>query len=148
MSVQMIGQPQRAIITASNEVGARLYFHRRLWFCSRGAGGGISACIAGGIPACLAAGPWGVVSQNALQVSRPTPRGKFRGIWPEGSPDPHPRGELKGVCSRGSACFRGGVVETPQDGYCCGRYVSYWNAFLLLVMFKVPNQNTTKSFTS
>ena len=24
------------IITARNEVGARLYFHRRLWFCSQG----------------------------------------------------------------------------------------------------------------
>ena len=29
--------------------------------------------------------------------------------------------------------------QTPPpagtDGYCCGRYASYWNAFLLLVMF-------------
>ena len=24
----------------------------------------------------------------------------------------------------------GGLVETPPDGYCCGRYASYWNAFL------------------
>ena len=31
------------VITARNEVGARLYFHRRLWFCSRG-GGGKSPC--------------------------------------------------------------------------------------------------------
>ena len=38
-------------------------------------GGGIPAYIAGGIPACLAAGMGGVVSQHALQVSRPTPRG-------------------------------------------------------------------------
>ena len=44
----------------------------------------------GGIPACLAAGIWGVVSQHALQVSRPTPREKLRGIWPGGSPGPHP----------------------------------------------------------
>ena len=40
--------------TARNEVGARLYFHRRLWFCRRG--DAIPACIAGGIPAYLAAG--------------------------------------------------------------------------------------------
>ena len=30
------------IFTARNEVGARLYFHRRLWFCSRG---GVSASV-------------------------------------------------------------------------------------------------------
>ena len=29
------------------------------------------------------------------------------------------------------ACSQGGcLVETPRDGYCCGRYASYWNAFL------------------
>ena len=30
-----------------------------------------------------------------------------------------------GVCSRGGAWWR-----FPPDGYCCGRYASYWNAFL------------------
>ena len=41
-------------------------------------GGGIPACIAGSIPACLAAGLLGgeVVSQDALQVSRPTLKGE------------------------------------------------------------------------
>ena len=65
------------IITARNEVGARFYFHRRLWFCPRG--GGVSAL---------------------------------------------------GEGSRGGACSRGGLVETLRDGYFCGRYASYWNAFL------------------
>ena len=43
-----------------------------------GGGCAIPACIAGGIPACLAAGlgGGGVVSQHALQVSRPTPKGE------------------------------------------------------------------------
>ena len=45
-------------------------------FCSQG---GIPACIAGGIPACLA-GLQGVVSQHALQVSRPTPKGEVEGL--------------------------------------------------------------------
>ena len=48
-------------ITAHNEVGARLYFHRRLWFCPQGGGvcvarghawgagmAGRQACMAGG----------------------------------------------------------------------------------------------------
>ena len=42
------------------------------------------------------------------------------------------------ACSWGDACSRSGcLVETPPDGYCCGRYASYWNAFLffLLVFF-------------
>ena len=25
--------------------------------------------------------------------------------------------------------------DTPRDGYCCGRYASYWNAFLSLLKF-------------
>ena len=44
------------------------------------------------------------------------------------------------VCSRGGGLLPGrwpapgggGIVErTPLDGYCCERYASYWNAFLL-----------------
>ena len=78
----------------------------------------------------------------------PHPRGKLRGIWSvthsqggswEGSgPDPQPRGKLRGMgvsaqggtCSRGGACSRW-VQRPPHDGYCCGRYASYWNVFLL-----------------
>ena len=75
-------------------------------------GGGIPACIAGGIPACLA-GLQGVVSQHALQVSRPTPKGEvegsgqgrsvggFPGPHLGGSPGPHLGGfqvHTKGVC--------------------------------------------------
>ena len=26
----------------------------------------------------------------------------------------------------------GGDPPLPEDGYCCGRYASYWNAFLFL----------------
>ena len=44
-----------------------------------------------------------------------------------GSTGPHPRGELRGIWPRG--------VETPRDGYCCGRYASYWNAFLFCEFF-------------
>ena len=39
------------IFTAHNEVGARLYFHRRQWFCPRGEGGRAwpgGVCVAGG----------------------------------------------------------------------------------------------------
>ena len=35
------------LVTARNEVGARLYFHRRLWFCPQGGGGAWSW---GGVP--------------------------------------------------------------------------------------------------
>ena len=46
-------------------------------FCPE-VGCGIPACIAHSIPACLA-GIQGVVSQHALQVSRPTPKGEVEG---------------------------------------------------------------------
>ena len=31
----------------------------------------------------------------------------------------------------------GCLVETPPDGYCCGRYASYWNAFLFTKYFQI-----------
>ena len=67
------------------------------------------------------------------------PSGKFRGIWPGGVSRPKPGG---GDSAPGAACSRGvpapggcrlqGCVWRlpPRDGYCCGRYASYWNAFL------------------
>ena len=53
-------------------------------------------------------------------VSRPAPMGEVEGSGLRGSPGPHP------------------------DGYCCGRYASYWNAFLLNLIFeqKVKKQKT------
>ena len=39
---------------------------------------------------------WGVVSQHALQVSRPIPKGEVEGDLAGGvSPGPHPRGKLR-----------------------------------------------------
>ena len=97
----------------------------------------------------------GVVSQYALQVSRPTTRVEVEGSGLGGSPGPHPGGSVGGsglgglqahtqgggwgVWSSGvSKPTPGGVSQhtlrqTPPkaDGYCCGRYASYWNAFLL-----------------
>ena len=28
----------------------------------------------------------------------------------------------------------------PKDGYCCGRYASYWNAFLLIILLTPCNE--------
>ena len=62
-----------------------------------------------GIPACLAgfqAHTQGEVEGDlAGEVSRPTPRGAI------------------------PAC----TEADPPDGYCCGWYASYWNAFLLMI---------------
>ena len=69
----------------------------------------------------------------------PHPRGKFRGIWSR----PTAKGEVEGDLARGGCLLwgvpvpggsaPGGSVWRPPsspDGYCCGRYASYWNAFL------------------
>ena len=87
-------------------------------------GHGFPACIAGlrgseCIPACLAglqAHTWG--------VSRPTPRGY---------PGPH-LGGSKAHTWRGVS--QHALRQTPPlNGYCCGWYTSYWNAFLFLILF-------------
>ena len=48
-----------------------------------------------------------------------------------------------GICSQGGiwgvpgpgGCLVGGAPgRPPRDAYCCGRYASYWNAFLLLLI--------------
>ena len=49
----------------------------------------------------------------------------------------------EGVCSGGVPApgeggLLGGLMETPPDGYCCGRYASYWNAFLFIYQNKIP----------
>ena len=36
-------------------------------------------------------------------------------------------GLIQGVSGPGGSALG---VETPPIGYCCGRYASYWNAFL------------------
>ena len=58
------------------------------------------------------------VSQHALQVFRATPKGKFRGIWPGGSPGPHPRGKLRGIWSRPTAKgeIEGDLVKAHTQG--------------------------------
>ena len=136
------------VFTARNEVGARLYFHRRLWFCSgrgvlsqhalqvvsqhtlqqvSGGGGGIQVCLAG-FQAHGQGGSWGGSGPG------PQPRGKLRGIWSR----PTPKGELRGIWPGGSALLgvcSGRGVETPHDRHCCGRYALYWNAFLFLGTF-------------
>ena len=77
--------------------------------CSRGVCA-IPAGIAGGIPAHLAAGVC------VCYPSMPCSRG----------------GLLPGRCLLpGGVPAWGGVWRPPgADGYCCGRYASYWNAFL------------------
>ena len=64
----------------------------------------------------------GVSRPTPRGVSRPTPRGVSRPT-PGGSPGPHPGG--------GGGVSQHALRQTPlADGYCCGRYASYWNTFL------------------
>ena len=75
--------------------------------------------------------------------SKLTPKGEIegdqiqahtqRGNWGGSDLGPHPRGKLRGIRSRPTPK---GEIEgdqnqaPPHDDYCCGRYASYWNAFL------------------
>ena len=82
----------------------------------------LGGCLVRGVP-----GPGGSAPRGVCSWGVPGPGGVSarRGV---------PGAE--GICSQGGGgwssggAWSGGVVETPRDGYCCGRYASYWNAFL------------------
>ena len=74
-------------------------------------------------------------------ISRPTP-GWVSRLRPRGvSPGPHLGGVSRpttGGCqvhTQGRVCTLACTEADPLDGYCCGRYASYWNAFLLVCIF-------------
>ena len=96
----------------ANEVWCKVIFSQVCVKNSVQGGSGVPACIAGGIPACLAVGlQGGVVSQHALQVSRPTPRGEVEGDLVRGVSRPTPKGEVEGDLARG--------VSRPTPGGVC-----------------------------
>ena len=116
--------------------------------------GGIPACLAAALGQ---GGRW--YPSMPCRFPGPHPRGKFRGLaggvsrstskgevqgsgwgglqvhtWgrvsrptPGGSPGPHPGG-LQAHTQGG--CIPACTEADPPNGYCCGRYASYWNAFL------------------
>ena len=123
----------------------------------QGGGGAWSqrVCLVSG-GGCLVPGGYG--PSMPCRFSGPHSRGKFRGIWLGGGLQAHTQGgKLRGIWSRptlkgevegylvqahtqgGSWGGSGpGPPHPPRDGYCCGRYTSYWNAFLL--MFQLVHQ--------
>ena len=135
----VIANRTNVIFTARKRSLQRLCFYKCL-SVHRGDGVGIPACLAGGIPACLAVGLLGGgVSQHALQFSRPTPGGGVEGSGLGGVSKPTPWGGLQAhtlgglqahAWGRVSRPTPGGCIPDPPDGYCCGWYASYWNAFL------------------
>ena len=58
----------------------------------------------------------GVVSQHALQVSRPTPRGEVEGSGLAGSPGPHPGGSSGPHLGRSPGPHLGGESPGPHWG--------------------------------
>ena len=118
----------QVLLPARNEVGARLYFHRRLWFCWQGGGG--SASVHAGIQS----------PQQTLPGSRhppadppPPEQTPPQDQAPPGSrhhpADPpesrHPPGP--GTPGSRHPPGAGACWEIRSTG---GRYASYWNAIL------------------
>ena len=125
------------IITTFKRSLWRLCFYMCLSFCPQGEGC-IPACLAG-LQVHTQGGGWGVWLGGGLQVH--TQAGGW-GVWLLGGwPGPRPGGKLRGLAFGGvtrptpmgciPACTE--AEPPPADGFCCGRYASYWNAFLLYV---------------
>ena len=103
---------------------------------------------------CLSTGGGGgVLSQHALQVVsqhalQQVSRGGIIPAWLAGF-QAHTQGGSLGGSGRGGGdtCSKGGGVPAlgeevwrpPRDGYCWGRYASYWIAFLLRVFWTQSN---------
>ena len=86
-----------------------------------------------------------VVSQHALQVSRPTPKGGLQ-VHTWGGLQAHTwRVPAPGGFAPREGSAPRGVLRPPHDGYCCRRYVSYWNAFLLINHFILKKPGTSKA---
>ena len=124
LNIQLIFNPQKvleswdlddwddvAIITAHNEVGARLCFYTCLWFCSRGAEVCLSLCWD---TTPLEQTPW----EQATPLEHP-----LLGADP---PTPYPQEQASPweQTLRVNACW--GIRTTS------GRYAFYWNAILLI----------------
>ena len=126
------------------------------------------ACIAGSIPTCLAAGlQGGWYPSMSCRSPSPHPVGKLRGLAWGGDLQAHTQGGVRGLpggVSRptleggGSPGPHLGGVSKPHqrgvsqhalrqtplpDGYYCGRYASYWNAFLLKNFFPISGISLT-----
>ena len=121
--------------------------------CSCGGGGCLLwGCLlpGGGVPTCYCLQrSWGKVifSQASLILFTggvPAPGGCLL-LWGGGA---YSRGCLllwgaysQGVPAPGGAYSQGAWWRPPRDGYCCGRYASYWNAFLCYNYISVLLQN-------
>ena len=119
------------IFTVRNEVAKVMFLQVSVY--PRGCG--IPACLAGGIPVCLAVGGVCYPSMHcrwypSMPCDR-SPRGclVLGGCLVPGGSAPG------GVCSRGVPALGGWRTPPKADGYWCGRYASYWNAFLLQYIF-------------
>ena len=106
-----------------------LFIGRGLYYCPQTKSGAMSYCYR-----CVSVHRGGCLLQGGTGPGGPGPGG---GAWSWGVCLLPGRCACSwGVCLLlGGACSRGCLVETPPpDGYCCGRYASYWNAFLFLII--------------
>ena len=122
-----------------NEVGARLYFHRRLWFCARGEhvwllGGGMCGCQA---EACVVAGDMHCCQGACVIVGACMVAGGMHGCW----------GHTWSL--GGGACMGYNEIRSMS-----GQYASYWNAFLFILVIRITymifesgNYGKTEMFT-
>ena len=114
-------------------------------FCLHGGVSGRGACVAGGMHAGAGGMHGGAGGMHG--------RGVWHGVCMAGghawwgmcmAGGMHGRAHAwQGAMHGGGACVAGGGMCGRRDGHCSGKYVSYWNAFLL----KTPDTTVTNSLS-
>ena len=124
--------PQMALLPPANEVWGKVMC-LQVCVCPEGGACSCSRGVCSGVCSSVCSGGGGVPGGD--EAPTPAPGGVWSGRVPA------PRGS---VCSRG--CLLWGVPGgDPPNGYCCGRYASYWNAFLFLRNFNLSVFNYYKN---
>ena len=80
----------------------------------------------GGFSRPISRGKVGGSGQGGLQAHT---QGEGGGLTGGGSPGPGPGGAPDSGVGEGVGIPACTEADPPADGYCCGRYASYWNAF-------------------
>ena len=125
---------RNSLLPPANEVWGKIIFLHLFVILFTGGG----AWSWEGVPGpggCLVPGG-GLLWEDAWSWGVPGPRGACQRVSAPGG------AWSWGVSAPGGVWSQGGAWWRPPDGYCCGRYASYWDAFLFTMLEKKTHKHS------